>query len=82
VIRGIFRHKRTEATSGWRKLDNRELRNLHTSPHVTKIIKLRNTRWMKQVERMRQKRNAHRILRRRHERVYVENLGLGVGGQY
>jgi len=67
VIRGIFRHNRTEVTGGWRKLDNKELRNLYTSPHVTKIIKLRNRRWVEQEKRMRGKRNAHRILVRRYE---------------
>jgi hypothetical protein len=40
---------------------------LYTSPHVTKIIKLRNRRWVEQVERMREKRNAHRVLGRRQE---------------
>lgn len=68
VIRGIFRHNRTEVTGGWRKLDNKELSNLYTSPHGTKIIKLKNRRWVEQEERMREKRNAHRILVRRHER--------------
>jgi hypothetical protein len=58
VIRGILHHNRTEVTGGWSKLDNEEL---HTSPHVTKIIKLRNRRWVEQVQRMREKRNAHRI---------------------
>lgn len=44
VIRGIFRHSRTEVTGGWRKLANKELHDLYTSPHVTKIIKVRNRR--------------------------------------
>jgi hypothetical protein len=64
VIRGILRRNRTKVTGGWRKLDNEKL---HTSPHVTKIIKLRNRRWVEQVQRMREKRNANRILGRRHE---------------
>jgi len=56
-----------EVTGGWRKLDNKELHNLYTSPHVTKIIKLRNRRCVEQKQRMREKRNANRTLVRRHE---------------
>ena len=67
MIRGIFRHNRTEVTGGWRKLDNKELHNLYTSPHGTKIIKLKKRRWVEQEERMREKRNAHRTLVRRQE---------------
>jgi hypothetical protein len=67
VIRGIFHHNRTEVTCGWRKLDNKEFHDLYTSPHVTKIIKLKKRRWVEQVERTREKRNAHRIWGRRHE---------------
>lgn len=81
MIREIFRHNRTEVTGGWRKLDNKELHDLYISPHDTKIIKLRNRRWVEQVQRMRAKRNAHRILVRRQKGKSLHGkFGLGMGG--
>jgi hypothetical protein len=35
VLRRVFGPKRDETTGGWRKLRNKELHNLHTSP-ITK----------------------------------------------
>jgi hypothetical protein len=41
VLRGIFGPKRDGLTGGWRKLHNEELHNLHSSPSIIRIIKLR-----------------------------------------
>jgi hypothetical protein len=57
----IFESKRNEVTGGFRKLHNEELRNLHTSPNIIRIIKSRRMRWAGHVARM-GKRNACRIL--------------------
>jgi hypothetical protein len=38
-----------------------ELRDLYSSPNIIRIIKSRR-RWARQVARMREKRNAHRLL--------------------
>jgi hypothetical protein len=47
---------------GWRKLHNKELHNLYSSPSIIRIIKSRRMRWAGQVARMREKRNMYRLL--------------------
>jgi hypothetical protein len=37
-LRRIFGRKREEVTGGWRKLHNKELRDLHSSPSILKIM--------------------------------------------
>jgi hypothetical protein len=44
------------------KLHNEELHNLYSSPSIIRIIKLRRMRLAGHVERMREKKNAYRIL--------------------
>jgi hypothetical protein len=51
-----------EVTGGWRKLHNEELRDLHSSPNVIRMIKLKKMRWSGHVARMGEKRNAYMIL--------------------
>jgi hypothetical protein len=51
-------------TGGWRKLHNEELHNLYSSPSIIRIIKSIRMRWAGNVARMREKRNAYRILLR------------------
>jgi hypothetical protein len=58
----IFGPKRDEVTGEWRKLHNVELRDLYSSPSITRIIKSRRMRWMEHVARMGEKRNAYRLL--------------------
>jgi hypothetical protein len=41
VLRRIFGPKRVEVMGDWKKLHNEELHNLHSSPNVIKIMKLR-----------------------------------------
>jgi hypothetical protein len=63
VLRRIFGPKRDEVTGGWRKLHNEELHNLYFSPSIIRMMKkLRRMRWAGCVARMREKRNAYRIL--------------------
>jgi hypothetical protein len=62
VLRRIFGQKRNEMTRGWRKLHNEELLNLYPSPSIIRMIKSRRVRWIGHVARMREKRNAYRIL--------------------
>jgi hypothetical protein len=61
VLRKIFGPKGDEVIGGWRKLHN-ELHNLYCSPSIIRIIKSRRMRWAGHVARMREKRNAYRIL--------------------
>jgi hypothetical protein len=62
VLRRIFGPKRDEVTEEWRKLHNKELRDLHSSPSIIRIIKSRRMRWAGHVSRMGEKRNAYRLL--------------------
>jgi hypothetical protein len=45
VLRGIFGPKRDEVTGEWRKLHNKALHDLNSSPSIIRIIKSRRMRW-------------------------------------
>jgi hypothetical protein len=62
VLRRMFGPKRDEATGEWRKLHIMELRDLYSSPRITRIIKSRRMRWSGHVARKGEKRNAYRLL--------------------
>jgi hypothetical protein len=62
VLRRIFGPKRDEVTEEWRKLHNKELRDLYSSPSIIRIIKSKRMRWAGHVARMGEKRNAYRLL--------------------
>jgi hypothetical protein len=62
VLRRIFGPKMDEVTGGWRKLHNKELRELYTSLSIIRIIKSRRMRLAGHVARMRVKRNAYMLL--------------------
>jgi hypothetical protein len=61
LLRRIFGPKRDEVTGEWRKLHNKELHDLYSSPSMIRIIKSRRMRSAGHVARMREKRNAYRI---------------------
>jgi hypothetical protein len=52
--------KRDEVTGGWRKLHNKKLRDLYSSPSIIRMIKLSGMRWAGHVARMGEKRKAYR----------------------
>jgi hypothetical protein len=58
----IFGPKRDEVTGRWRKLHNKELHDLYSSPSIIRIIKSRRMRWAGHVARMGEKRNVCRLL--------------------
>jgi hypothetical protein len=62
VLRRIFGPKRDEVTGEWRKLHNRELHDLYSSPSIIRIIKSRRVRWAGHVARMGEKRHAYMLL--------------------
>jgi hypothetical protein len=62
VLRGIFGPKRDEVVGGWGKLHNEEFHNLYGSPSIIRMMKSGRMRWTGHVARMREKRNAYRIL--------------------
>jgi hypothetical protein len=47
---------------GLRKLHNKEICNLYSSPSIIRIIKSRRMRWAGHVARMWEKRNVYRLL--------------------
>jgi hypothetical protein len=62
VLRRIFGPKRDEATGEWRRLHNKELNGLYSSPNIMLAIKSRRMRWAGHVACMGEKRGAYRIL--------------------
>jgi hypothetical protein len=52
VLRRIFGPKSVEVTGKWRKLHNKELHDLYSSPSIIRIIKARMMRWAGNVARM------------------------------
>jgi hypothetical protein len=61
VLRREFGPKRDEGTGLWRKLHNEEIRDLHCSPIILRIIKSRR-RWVGHVARIGGNRNVYRLL--------------------
>jgi len=45
VLRRIFGPRRDEVTGEWRRLHNKELNDLYSSPNMVRVIKLRRMRW-------------------------------------
>jgi hypothetical protein len=62
VLRRIFGPKRDEATGEWRRLHNKELSGLYSSPNIIQVGKWRRMRWAGHITRMGEKRHAYRIL--------------------
>jgi hypothetical protein len=62
MLRRIFGPKKDEVTGEWRKLHNKELHDLYSSPSIIRIIKSRRIRWAGHVARMGEKRIAYRLL--------------------
>jgi hypothetical protein len=54
-----------EMTGEWRKLHNKELHDLYSSPSIIRIIKSRRMRWASHVAQMGEKRNVYRLLMRK-----------------
>jgi hypothetical protein len=52
VLRKIFGQKRNKVTGEWRKLHNKELRDLYSSPSIIRTIKSRRMKWAGHVARI------------------------------
>jgi len=61
VLRRICVPKRVEITGEWRKLHNKELNDLYSSPNIIGMIKSRRMRWAAHVAHMRERRGACRV---------------------
>jgi hypothetical protein len=62
VLRRIFGPKRDEVTGEWRRLHNKELYALYSSPNIIRAIKSRRLSWAGHVARMGERRGAYRAL--------------------
>jgi hypothetical protein len=62
VLRRIFGPKRAEVTGEWRRLHDKELKDLYSSPNIIWMTKSRRMRWAGHVAHMGEKRGAYRIL--------------------
>jgi hypothetical protein len=51
VLRRIFGPKRDEVRAEWRRLHNKELYSLYSSPDTVQVIKSRRLRWAGHVAR-------------------------------
>jgi hypothetical protein len=69
MLRRIFGRKRNEVTGGWIKLHNEELHGLYTSPNIIMMIKSKRMRWVGNVARMEEMRNAYKIFVRNSETI-------------
>jgi hypothetical protein len=88
VMRRIFGPKRNEMTEEWRKLHNKELRDLYSSPSIIRKIKSRRMRWTEHVARTAVKRDAYRLLVGKPEgkrtlgkprRMWMDNIRMDLG---
>jgi len=93
VLRRIFGLRRDEVTGEWRRLHNKELNDLYSSPNIVWVIKSRRMRWAGHVARMVEERVVYRVLvgkpegrrplgRPRHRwvdntRMYLQEVGCG-----
>jgi hypothetical protein len=57
-----FGPKMNEVTGEWRRLHNKKLHPLYSSPNVIRVIKSRRLRWAGHVARMGERRGAYRAL--------------------
>jgi hypothetical protein len=62
VLRRIFGPKRYEVTGEWRRLHNKEIYALYSSPNIIRVMKSRRLRWAGHVARMGERRGAYRAL--------------------
>jgi hypothetical protein len=67
VLRRIFGPKWDEETGEWRRLHNKKLFALYSSPNIIRVIKSRRLRWAGHVARMGERRGAYRALVRKPE---------------
>ena len=62
VFTRIFGTRRDEVTGEWRRLHNKELNDLYSSPNIVRVIKWRRMRWAGHVARMGEERWVYRVL--------------------
>ena len=58
VLKRIFGPRRDEVTGKWRRLHNKELNDLYSSPNIVRVIKWRRMRWAGHVAHMGEERGC------------------------
>jgi hypothetical protein len=77
VLRRIFGPRRDKVTGEWRRLQNKELNDLYSSPNNVRVIKSRRMRWAEHVARMGEERGVYRVCwGNRRERDHWGDLGV------
>jgi len=62
VLRRIFGLKKVEVTREWRKLHNKELNDLYSTPYIIRVIKSRRMKWAGHIARMGERRVTYWVL--------------------
>ena len=62
VFRRIFGPRRDGVMGEWRRLHNKELNDLYSSPNIVRMIKSRRMRWAGHVTHMGEERGVYRVL--------------------
>ena len=62
VLRRVFGSKRAEVTWEWRKLHNKELNDLYSSPNIVRVIKSRRMRRAGNVALVGERKGVYRVL--------------------
>jgi hypothetical protein len=62
VLRRIFGPKKDEVRGEWRRLHNKELYALYSSPNIIRVIKSRRLRWAGHIAGMGERGGAYRVL--------------------
>jgi hypothetical protein len=79
VLRRIFGPNRDEVMGEWRKLHNKELHDLYSSPSIIRIIKSKRMRWEDHVARMGEKSPLGRPRRRWVDNIRMDLVEVGWG---
>jgi hypothetical protein len=86
VLRRIFGPKGDEVTGEWRRLHNKELCALYSSPNIIRMINSKRLRWVGHIASMGASRGANRVLVRkpkgrrplgRTRRTWKNNIKMG-----
>jgi len=62
VLRRIFGPRRDKVMGEWRRLHNKGLNDLYSSPNIVRVIKWRRMRWAGHVARTGEERGVYRVL--------------------
>ena len=95
MLRRIFSPKRNKDTGEWRKLHNKELIYLYSTPNIIRVIKSRRMRWAGHVALTWERRGTYRVSvekpegkrpfgkprQRRQDNVKMDLQEMGLGGE-